>query len=230
MTHGRDRWAAAPSDCRYPSAPDQPVRLPDGASVPDLRRLVRPRPPLGAEHVQAGYELDLAATLVIAQPEAAASLKLFTNSRRRIHPGGALVLAALLHLTGHTDACQFWLQFAAGSGNTTAATCLSLLHTSRGEHNDADFWRHQADVLASEPGTATAGSATGLDIQLPAAVWNEALVACHEGLTLRLPPRVAAVVHQLPVDSDDEDHGEIPQPSPTLADDLARAANHPLPI
>ncbi|MFD9062341.1 hypothetical protein ACFVZ3_12550 [Kitasatospora purpeofusca] len=49
----------------------------------------------------------------------------------------------------------------------------------------------------------------------------------HEGLDLRLPPRIAAVVHQRPVDSDDEDHGEIPQPSPTLVDDLTDAARSP---
>ncbi|MGA5821222.1 hypothetical protein ACPC54_25545 [Kitasatospora sp. NPDC094028] len=228
MSRGRELWPAAPADCGSEDAPDRPVELPDGACAPDLRRLVRPRPPLGAEHVQARHELDLAATLVIAQPEAAASLALLADNRRRIQPGGALVLAALLHLTGYEDGCQFWLQFAAGGGNATAASCLSLLHAGRGEHADADYWRGQADRLAAEPRVpaprATPDGPPRLGPPLPAAVWTETLAACHEGLSLRLPPRVAAVVHQLPVDSDDEDHGEIPQPSPTLVDDLARAA------
>ncbi|MFB7678300.1 hypothetical protein ACFC26_43595 [Kitasatospora purpeofusca] len=225
MTHGRDRRAAPSWESDHRRAPDQPLTLPDGAPVPDLRRLIRPPAPLGADHLQARHELNLAATLVIAQPEAAASLRLLTNSRRRIHPGGALVLAALLYLGGYDDGAQFWLQFAAGGGSTTAASCLSLLHDSRGEHRDADHWRNQADKLAAQ-NTGTPG-ATVLHTRLPEGVWSEALAACHEGLDLRLPPRIAAVVHQLPVDSDDEDHGEIPQPSPTLVDDLTHAARSP---
>ncbi|WP_317620003.1 hypothetical protein [Streptomyces sp. CBMA156] len=232
MTRGHDRRAAAPWDRHhgYDDEPDQPVRLPAGVSVPDLRRLVRARAPLGAEHLQARHELDLAATLIIAQPEAADSLKALTNNRQRIHPGGALVLAALLHLTGHDDGCQFWLQFAAGGGSTTAASCLSFLHASRGEFRDSDYWRNQADQLAAEPLDPAAPAAPWPGRTLPAAVWADTLAACHEGLTLRLPARVAAVVHQLPVHSDDEDHGEIPQPSPTLADDLAHASGHARPV
>ncbi|MEU3574601.1 hypothetical protein AB0E96_40280 [Kitasatospora sp. NPDC036755] len=210
-------------DDRYDAEPDRPVPLPDGVSVPDLRRLVRARSPLGAEHLQARHELDLAATLIIAQPEAADSLKALTGNRQHIHPGGALVLAALLHLTGHEDGCQFWLQFAAGGGSPTAASCLSFLHASRGEFRDSDYWRSQADRLAAEPRRP---AAPWPGRPLPPEVWADTLAACHDGLTLRLPARVAAVVHQLPVDSDDEDHGEIPQPSPTLAEDLAHASVH----
>ncbi|MFE7632826.1 hypothetical protein ACFU7Z_02310 [Kitasatospora sp. NPDC057518] len=226
MTRGHDRRAATPRD-RYDGngdGPDGPVELPDGVSGPDLRRLVRARAPLGAEHLQARHELDLAATLIIAQPEAADSLEALTNSRRRIHPGGALVLAALLHLAGHDDGCQFWLQFAAGGGSTTAASCLSFLHAARGEFRDADYWRNQADQLAAEARNPAAPPAPWPGRPLPPAVWADTLAACHDGLTLRLPPRVAAVVHQLPVATDDEDHGEIPQPSPTLVDDLAHAS------
>ncbi|MFE9424668.1 hypothetical protein ACFYNO_17050 [Kitasatospora sp. NPDC006697] len=211
------RPAAAPA-----AAPDPAPGLPGGA-LPDLKRLYRAPAPYGAEHAQACHELDLAATLVLAQPEAATSLTLLTDSPARIHPGGALVLAALLHLTGYADACQFWLQFAAGGGNPTAASLLSLQHASRGEHRDAHFWRGRAEQLAAEP-PAPAQTSCRLREPLPAALWTATLAACHDGLTLNLPPRVAAVVHQLPVDRDDEDHGEIPQPSRTLVDDLARAA------
>ncbi|WP_234355792.1 hypothetical protein [Kitasatospora aureofaciens] len=229
MTRGRDRRAAAPREREHHSSPDRPTRLPDGASASDLRRLIRPPAPLGTEHEQALHELNLAATLVIAQPQAATSLKLLTNSRRRIHPGGALVLAALLHLAGHTDACQFWLQFAAGGGSPTAASCLSLLHASRGEHRDSDFWRAQADQLAATH-HSPAPTTRQLQEPLPDSLWTDTLAACHDGLSLRLPPRVAAVVHQLPVDSDDTDHGEIPQPSPTLVADLTLAATHAQPV
>ncbi|MFJ3221696.1 hypothetical protein ACIPLC_38050 [Kitasatospora sp. NPDC086801] len=225
MTRGHDRRAATPwsRGYGYNDEPDQPVKLPDGVSAPDLRRLVRARAPLGSEHLQARHELDLATTLIIAQPEAADSLKALTNNPHHINPGGALVLAALLHLTGHDDGSQFWLQFAAGGGSATAASCLSFLHASRGEFRDADYWRSQADQLAAEPRKP---AAPWPGRPLPPAVWADTLAACHEGLTLRLPSRVAAVVHQLPVNADDEDHGEIPQPSPTLVADLAHASSH----
>ncbi|MFI9275735.1 hypothetical protein ACIGXM_34300 [Kitasatospora sp. NPDC052896] len=65
---------------------------------------------------------------------------------------------------------------------------------------------------------------------LPAHVRDDIIARCHEGLDVRLPPRIAAVVHQLPVCEDDEDFGEIPQPSPSLLRNLAAAgAAHPAP-
>ncbi|MFE0459623.1 hypothetical protein ACFW1A_10220 [Kitasatospora sp. NPDC058965] len=189
----------------------------------DAHPLRRARAPLGAEHRQAAHELNLAATLVLSQPEAAASLHLLAEGEREVHPGGALVLGALLHLTGHAEACQFWLQFAAGGGNPTAASCLALLHASRGEHRDAAFWRQQVDRLATQ--TSAPPRATDLPwAPLPDTLWTDTLARCHEGVALRLPPRVAAVVHQLPVLGADADLGDIPQPSPSLVRDLTRAA------
>lgn len=215
MTHGRDNRTATP--------PDRSAGLP-GAG-PDLRHLLRPPAPMGAAHAQARHELDLAATLVIAQPAAASSLDSLADSHR-VHPGGALVLGALLWLTAYEDACQFWLQFAAGSGNATAASCLSLLHACRGEFRDAEYWREQADQLTPEPPAGALRAADWPTAPLPPAVWEDTLAACHSGLSLSLPPRVAAVVHQLPVDSDDRHHGEIPRPTPRLVRDLTRAASH----
>ncbi|WP_234327111.1 hypothetical protein [Streptomyces sp. NRRL WC-3742] len=222
MTHGRENRTATPPD-RHTALPTTALPVTPG---PDLRHLLRPPAPMGAAHAQARHELDLAATLVIAQPAAASSLDSLADSHR-VHPGGALVLGALLWLTGHHDACQFWLQFAAGGGNATAASCLSLQHASRGEFRDAEYWREQADQLTTDlPGGADR-SASWPTSPLPPAVWQDTLAACHRGLSLSLPPRVAAVVHQLPVDSDDQHHGEIPRPTPRLAHDLTRAATHP---
>ncbi|QKW24335.1 hypothetical protein HUT16_17715 [Kitasatospora sp. NA04385] len=153
-------------------------------------------------------------------PTAAASLDLLVNNDR-IHPEGALVLGALLYVAGHRDGAQFWWQFAAGGGSYTAASCLSLLHRSLGELGDAEVWRHQADALDAEPRTPQ----RALDFQsslLPAGVLAEILTLCHEGLDVKLPPRLAAVIHQLPVDSDDPEYGELPQVSSTLVRDLAR--------
>ncbi|SDT83438.1 hypothetical protein SAMN05216371_8267 [Streptomyces sp. TLI_053] len=217
------RARRSPAD--LPPPPDQ-----ERASRRAWRRLFAVAPPLGAEHVQAAHELDLAVTLVLAQPAAAPSLRQLANSRR-IHPEGALVLGALLQVTGRREAARFWWEFAAGAGSYTAASCLNLLHRSRGEIRDADWWREQAESLAANPrpATADAGAVLGASL-LPAHVRDDIIARCHEGLDVRLPPRIAAVVHQLPVTADDEDHGEIPQPDPALLRGLAAAATaHPAP-
>ncbi|MFG3056692.1 hypothetical protein ACGFZP_37875 [Kitasatospora sp. NPDC048239] len=216
---GRDR--RSPAD--LPPPPDQ-----ERASRRAWRRLFAAPPPLGAEHLQAAHELDLAVTLVLAQPAAAPSLRQLANSRR-IHPEGALILGALLQVTGRREAAQFWWEFAAGAGSYTAASCLNLLHRSRGEIQDADWWRDQAESLAANPRPATASAVLGVSL-LPAHVRDDIIARCHEGLDVRLPPRIAAVIHQLPVAADDEDHGEIPQPDPALLYSLAAAgAAHPAP-
>ncbi|MFB7946412.1 hypothetical protein ACFC6L_16015 [Kitasatospora phosalacinea] len=192
---------------------------PADAPVSWDRLLTAPRP-FPSEHLQATHELDLATSLVLAMPTAAASLELLANDRW-IHPGGALVLGALLHVAGHREGAQFWWQFAAGGGSYTAASCLSLLHRSLGEFLDAEVWRRQAEALATGPRPVqrVLGSRDAL---LPAGVLAEILALCHEGLDVKLPPRLAAVIHQLPVDCDDPEYGELPQVSSTLVRDLAR--------
>ncbi|MFC8719242.1 hypothetical protein [Kitasatospora sp. NPDC057198] len=192
---------------------------PDDSGVSWERMLTAPRP-FPSEHLQAAHELDLATSLVLAMPTAAASLDLLVNDRR-IHPEGALVLGALLHAAHHRDGAQFWWQFAAGGGSYTAASCLSLLHRSLGEFLDAEVWRRQAEALAAGPRTPQ--RVLGFrDALLPAGVLAELLTLCHEGLDVKLPPRLAAVIHQLPVDCDDPEYGELPQVSSSLVRDLAR--------
>ncbi|MER7674142.1 hypothetical protein ABTY61_37575 [Kitasatospora sp. NPDC096128] len=207
--------------------PDQVAASREAANA--WRRLFAAPPPLGAEHVQATHELDLAVTLILAQPEAAPSLELLTDSRR-IHPEGALVLGALLQVTGHRDAAQFWWEFAAGGGSYTAASCLNLMHRSRGEIRDADWWRDQAETMADHPRPSVTPTVTGRSL-LPAHVRDDIVTRSAEGLDVRLPARIAAVIHQLPVAGEDEDYGEIPQPpGPQLLWSLAAAgAAYPAP-
>jgi hypothetical protein len=179
--------------------------------------------PWPGEHLQAAHELRLLTALVVADPQAAASLALLVDDQR-IHPEGALVLGALLQIAGHGEGAQFWWQFAAGGGSHTAASGLNLLHRSRGEARDADFWRLQAERLADTPGPPRPAPAPAADL-LPAHVRADLLTRCHNGLDLRLPPRLAAVIHQLPVGRSDRDHGQLPRlPTRLLRHLLAAAA------
>ncbi|MEU3493020.1 hypothetical protein [Kitasatospora cineracea] len=219
MTTGRDSLPSPtrpPRPCPGgPTGPDDP----EGPAVSWDRLLTAPRP-FPSEHLQAAHELDLATSLVLAMPTAAASLDLLVNDAH-IHPEGALVLGALLYVAHHREGAQFWWQFAAGGGSYTAASCLSLLHRSLGEFLDAEVWRRQAENLAAGP-RPSQPVLGGRDTLLPAGVLAEILALCHEGLDVRLPPRLAAVIHQLPVDCDDLEYGELPQVSSTLVRDLAR--------
>lgn len=191
--------------------------------VADWTQLLAAPSPLPTDQEQASHELALAVALVLAMPTAAPSLGLLDNSRN-IHPEGALVLGALLYVSGHRDGSQFWLQFAAGGGSHTAASLLSLLHRSLGEVLDAQVWRHQAENLATgrEP-TLPQQVLDSPDELLPRTVRDDILARCHEGLDVRLPPRLAAVLHQLPVDSDDPEYGEVPKVSASLIHELAAA-------
>ncbi|MFD8376912.1 hypothetical protein ACFV2Z_40250 [Streptomyces sp. NPDC059688] len=60
-----------------------------------------------------------------------------------VDPEGALHFGCLLDLAKKSDGALWWWQFAAGAGNATAAYCLYLFHTRRGDLRDADHWWHQ---------------------------------------------------------------------------------------
>jgi hypothetical protein len=107
----------------------------------------RYRTDLGAAlHSQAGHDLNAMSTLVIRDSRAAQHIARMA-SPGRVEPEAALVFACLLHLARRAEAAQFWWQFSAGAGNTTAALCLYLMHLQRGELRDADHWAAQAAVL-----------------------------------------------------------------------------------
>ncbi|GAA1274229.1 hypothetical protein GCM10009665_72210 [Kitasatospora nipponensis] len=175
---------------------------------------------LPSEHEQAAHELALAAALVLNTPQASAALDLLVNDDR-IHPEGAVVFASLLFITDRPDAARFWWQFAAGSGNHTAAYCLHLYHLHLGEPRDAAYWRAQAEHLATRPRPTGGPLIRSPRPLLPDEVRGDILARSHRGLHPRLPAALEAVVNRLVVESDDDDFGEIPQPSGTLALDLS---------
>ncbi|MFD7899450.1 hypothetical protein [Streptomyces sp. NPDC059743] len=170
-------------------------------------------------HEQAAQDLNLAVALILNAPEASASLTRLVD-HDQIDPEGAVVFAALLHLTGHRDAAQFWWQFAAGGGNRTAAFCLFLAHQQRAEFRDAAYWRGQSRGPA-RPGRRTTAPPT-LSSLLPETVRHNLLSQCHRGRHPTLPAPLEAVINRLRVDSADEDFGEVPQPDVSLTHDLTR--------
>ncbi|GHE11019.1 hypothetical protein [Streptomyces alanosinicus] len=66
-------------------------------------------------------------------------------------PEGALYFGCLLDLVKKSDGALWWWQFAAGAGNPTAAYCLYLFHTRRGDLRDAGHWWHQYLALGPPP-------------------------------------------------------------------------------
>ncbi|WP_316521199.1 hypothetical protein [Kitasatospora brasiliensis] len=177
-------------------------------------------PPFPSEHEQAFHELNLTIALVLNAPQAGRSLARLVNSDQ-VHPEGALVFASLLHITDRPEGAQFWWQFAAGGGNATAAYLLHLHHLSLGETRDAAHWRGQTEQLATKSRAAPHTGRTVTPL-LPDDVRLDILARCHEGLSPRLPAALEAVINRLTVDCDDEDFGEIPQPSPIITGQLAR--------
>ncbi|WP_330173136.1 hypothetical protein OG875_05695 [Streptomyces sp. NBC_01498] len=172
-----------------------------------------------AAHEQADRDLDLAVALIVDTPQAASALGRLVDEERP-DPEGAVVFAALLHLTGDHDAAQFWWQFAAGGGNRTAAFCLYLAHQRRAEFSDATYWRDQARNLHAPtpvPPPVLRGSL------LPERVRHRLLAQCRTGRRPTLPARLEALINRLPVDSPDHDFGPIPRPVDTLPDDLPLA-------
>ncbi|MFI7100614.1 hypothetical protein ACIBK8_14755 [Streptomyces sp. NPDC050161] len=169
---------------------------------------------------EATHELDLACALVVNAAAAAASLERLVNDHR-IDPEGALVFACLLHITGRTEAAHFWWHFGSGAGSRTAAYCLYLSHRRNGEFRDAAYWREQAAHAPDEERRTV----PAFDDQqlLPDSARHNLLVQWHSGLAPTLPTALENVINRLTVDSDDEDFGEIPHPSPTLVRDLGRA-------
>lgn len=159
-------------------------------------------------HDQAAKDLDALSAEALNGIDAAEHLARLVNARR-IDPDGALQFACLLNLAGSHEAAQFWWQFAAGSGNPTAAYCLYLLHLARGERRDADHWADQAADLDSgdliQTGRLSIRHTTRHDHR---AAPN---------------PALRALVERLTTDEDDE-FGSVPHPDPHLADEIEELA------
>lgn len=194
----RERIAALPRAHRAPRSSSPGYRFPAGTD-------------------RAAHDLDLAVTLVVTAPHAAAGLRRLADGED-MDPAGALVFGALLHLAGYRDAACFWWQFAAGGGSRNAAFCLFLAHRRRAEFRDAEHWRTQGRRLTAHLHRHSAsGSRESL---LPQEVQHDLIKQCHSGRRLVLPPRLEAAINRLHVECPDADFGEIPQPSATLAEEL----------
>ncbi|MEU0955850.1 hypothetical protein ABZ353_26475 [Streptomyces niveus] len=161
-------------------------------------------------HDQAGNDLHALSAEALHGVDAAEHLAQLGNSRR-IDPDGALQFACLLNLAGCYDGAQFWWQFAAGSGNPTAAYCLYLLHLARGERRDAAHWADQAAHLDdSDPDIPPVGRLNIRPTPTP-------------GHPQRPSPALRAAVQRLTVEKDDE-LGAVPHPDPSLAEKIGELA------
>jgi hypothetical protein len=165
-------------------------------------------------------ELDLVSARVLNTRQAATWLSRLDNTRY-IEPEGALVFACLLHLAGREDGAKFWWQFAAGSGSSAAATCLSFHHQRNAAFRDAEYWREEAGRLLTESAELNPmpTQAAGRPL-LPGHIAKELLAQCERGARPRLPAELEEVIDQLVIEHDDADFGKIPQPSPRLPEAL----------
>ncbi|MEV7085688.1 hypothetical protein AB0O07_07315 [Streptomyces sp. NPDC093085] len=161
-------------------------------------------------HDQAGRDLHTLSARALHRIDAAGQLRRLANTRR-IDPDGALYFACLLNLAGWLEGAQFWWQFAAGSGNSTAAYCLHLLHLARGERRDAAHWAGQAADLDAGRTVPPSGRMTLRQIATD-----------HP----RRPPSPAlrAAVQRLTTE-EDEEFGTVPHPDPHLAEHIAELAD-----
>jgi len=203
---------AAPDRTRAAGPPDCRAGQPEIMAEPAL---------YATDHEQAAHDLDLAVSLVVGDPQAAASLARLRDGRRA-DPHAALVFACLLHLIGHTDAAQFWWQYAAGGGSRNAAFCLYLHHRCRAEHRDAAFWRERSRQLADGAPPCPRQQAPVMPLLLAESVGRALLSQVRRDDHPRLPPAVEAVLNGLRVD-DHGEFGEVPVPGAALPRHLADA-------
>jgi hypothetical protein len=174
-------------------------------------------------HDRAARELRALCQSVIHDGAAVDHLSDFEGTR---DPGGALAFACLLVLADKEEGAQFWLQYAAGGGNTTSALCLYLLHLRRGEMRDARHWARQITMLRRimeldiEPGHYTPVAAEILDTvtETPEVGGTVHLALPEDGAAVP-EEAVRNAVEDLDVDQIDG-IGPIPQPSPELPHQL----------
>lgn len=192
-------------------------------------------PPPVALREQAGHDLAEFSRMAITASHAAADIAGLVNSDK-IEPDGALIFACLLHLADRTEGAQFWWQFSAGAGRSTAALCLYLLHLHRGEIRDAEHWAHQVaelehlDAASSIAATArddtfsrtlNAWECRALLLRTVSSMWTN---GNHDDLSDAPRPRLAAAIKHVGVNAThDPDFGAVPQPDPSLAAQLEDA-------
>jgi hypothetical protein len=193
-------------------------RPPPTRQILDIARAERQRrgasPAPRPEQQQARHELNLAATLLLQRPGAAASLD-HASTQPFPEPGAALVLACLMHLTHRQQAARFWWKYAAGCGNPTAAYCLYLAHRAAAEFHDAEHWRRQTATLRAATGQPKPPTQAEVP-PLPARSLRDLLAECHRGDRPHLSTPVQSAVDQLGITDEDTFDGKHPAPSPNL--------------
>ncbi|MFD3809158.1 hypothetical protein ACFWSF_09980 [Streptomyces sp. NPDC058611] len=159
--------------------------------------------PLDAE--RARRDLKAACLAAVCASKAEAQLASFVAGGHADLPG-AVVFGCLLYLAGLREGAGFWWQFAAGSGSartSSAAYCLFLEHSRRGEHHDARFWARELGRRGFRPG----GRRDLREVRL-----------CAQAAVLRYVDQ-----------PDDPDLGPVPLPKPGLTTVLA-AFRPPAPV
>ncbi|MFD5386970.1 hypothetical protein ACFWMG_18885, partial [Streptomyces sp. NPDC127074] len=134
---------------------------------------------------------------------------------RTLEPDGAVILGCVLQLAAREDSAQFWWQFAAGAGNSTATYCLYLLHLALGEGLAADCWYRQMVADRHTPAPAVHEVLMhrldlGREGQEPTATVRMAV----------LPEAVEAVVRYVPTAIEYVDGVELPLPTDGFAGDV----------
>ncbi|MGW4754346.1 hypothetical protein [Streptomyces chartreusis] len=109
----------------------------------------RPTPPRHAPErlARAGANLH-ALCHHLLRGDASKHLARIADSRTDVE--GALRFGCLLDLARKPDGALWWWQFSAGAGNATAAYCLYLFHTRRGDMRDANHWWYQHRALGPD--------------------------------------------------------------------------------
>ncbi|MGY0466945.1 hypothetical protein ACW14Y_42800 (plasmid) [Kitasatospora sp. cg17-2] len=144
-------------------------------------------------------------------------------------PKGGLVFAALLYLSGHPRHAQFWFQFAAGSGESTAAYGLYLHHAALGELRAAEHWYHETAKLTDQNvrGRPTAPapappSLPPVDVYLFNTPWHSAAMRLPDDTTdLHHPDQaLRRAVDHLDTVREDDRFGTFVLPTETIAEQL----------
>ncbi|QMU76639.1 hypothetical protein GXW83_13685 [Streptacidiphilus sp. PB12-B1b] len=214
---GPDRAGA----CRHHRPP------PVGASAAEAR--VPVCVPACAQSIRqtAARDVHLAVSLVLGDPQAADALNRFAE-RCGAETEGALVFGCLLFLAGHSDAAEYWWQYAAGGESPTAAFCLYLLHRHQGQHRTAQLWRLEADGLQTGDRRSPEHRRPGSPPLLSSEARQALLAQCRQGKSPHLPPAVEAAVNSLYGSSHhllDREVDAYPLPHSGLPQRLAQAAS-----
>ncbi|MFE0457806.1 hypothetical protein ACFW1A_00930 [Kitasatospora sp. NPDC058965] len=191
-----------------------------------------------AFHAQAEQDLRNLATLLINETAGPELIQRLVDITETINPAqqllidvdadGATIFAALLYLADHPRNAQFWFQFAAGSGDGTAAYCLYLHHIALGELRAAEHWFHQAGLLQDAPAPChPRPSVPPLDLYLLHTPLHGHGLVPADTRTLQHPdPALRRAVDDLRPVREADEFGAFVVPTETIAEQLHELVSH----